>query len=331
MLTKYKEYVIIHAIKGGITVSEVFEQLELLSENEAKMFMQMLFIGYENRKKEGLIFEVSPRIPKLIILTYYNYIKKPQFSNIYENFKKKYINDNSSVKNFKERYIYNENKLEEVHTKEEIAGLRKVYDYIQSKEDLENVNLYTLSDIHEILYSLTPYPDFGGKYRRDIRFLPGSGVDLTPPEMIVHEMNLLRGEINDLVAMGNEIGKNNEPEKLIEYVDKCIELKCKFIKIHPFGDGNGRSVRAFTNLLFRLANIPPVYVENREKVKYGEAMQAALGDNDLTKIKGFYYYKICDSIMSLDSQLEKEYAEPDTKISDISIPKIKKYTFNITE
>jgi len=139
-----------------------------------------------------------------------------------------------------------------------------------------------------------------------MRFLPNSGVDLTPPYLIVHEMNQLRPEIDELVAMGNELGKNNEPEKIISYVDKCIELKCKFIKIHPFADGNGRSVRAFTNLLFRLANIPPVYIENKERVKYGEAMQAAIRDNDLSKIKGFYYYKICDSIISLDMHLDKE-------------------------
>jgi len=278
----------------------VLEALSKFDEQEAKQYIQMLFDGYINRKKEKRLFVETTIIPELIILTYYTCLQKIQFFNIYDNFKNKYISEDS-VKNFKERYIYNENKLEDIHTREERMGLRKVYDYIQTKEDLQSINLYTLTDIHEILYSLTPYPEFGGKYRNDLRFLPNTGIDLTPPYMIVHEMNGLRDEIDNLVVMGNELGENKEPGKLIDYVDKCIELKCKLIKIHPFGDGNGRSVRAFINLLFKLANIPPVYIENKEREKYGEAMQVALGDNDLTKIKGFYYYKICDSIISLDA------------------------------
>lgn len=285
-------------------MAEVWEELLALEEEEARVFIKMLFTGYEKRKKDGVLFESSTKIPQTIILTYYSCIRHTNFRNIYENFKHKYI-DADIMKNFKERYIYNESKLEDIHTREEKQGLRRVYDYIQAKENLEDINLYTLSDIHRILYSLTPYPEFGGRYRNDIRFLPNSGIDLTPPCMIVHEMNELRDEINDLVVLGNELGKSNSPSKIINYVDRCLELKCKFIKIHPFGDGNGRSVRAFTNLLFRLANIPPVYIENKERVKYGEAMQAAVSDGDLTKLKGFYYYKICDSIISLDNNVEK--------------------------
>lgn len=285
-------------------------------EEGAKSFINMLFEGYTNRKKAKRLFEESTAVPQIIIVTYYSCIKNLQFSSIYENFKNRYISLDS-IKNFKERYIYNENKLEDVHTKEEQMGLRRVYDYIQTKEDLDNVNLYTISDIHRILYSLTPYPEFGGTYRRDLRFLPNSGVDLTSPWFIVREMNELRDEIDGLVKMGNELGKNNDPSKIIDYVDRCIELKCKLIKIHPFGDGNGRSIRAFTNLLFRLANIPPVYVENKERVKYGEAMQSALGDNNLNKIKGFYYYKICDSIISLDAHFDKSNNQENTEVTEV--------------
>ncbi|MBQ7136352.1 MAG: Fic family protein [Bacilli bacterium] len=305
---------------------EILDSLREFDEEEAKLYMQLLFDGYMTRKKEKRLFEETNRTPQLIILTYYTCVKKPQFNKIYELFKNKYISEDE-IKKFRERYIYNENKLEDVHTREEKLGLRKVYDYIQAKEDLDNINLYTLSDIHEILYSHTPYPEYGGKYRTDMRFLPNSGVDLTPPYLIVHEMNALKPEIDELVAMGNELGRNIEPEKILDYVDRCIELKCKFIKIHPFFDGNGRSVRAFTNLLFRLANIPPVYIENKERVKYGEAMNAALADNDLSKIKGFYYYKICDSIISLDMHLETDkHEEQEDDKSNLGKPPVKKLT-----
>lgn len=301
----------------------ILADLEQLDSDEAQRYIRYLFEGYVNRKKEKRLFDGNYEIPELIILTYYACIQKPQFSNIYENFKNQYISLDS-VKNFKERYIYNENKLEDVHTKEEQLGLRRVYDYIREKDDLDNISIYTLSDIHEILYSLTPHPEFGGKYRNEQGILTNGRIDIAPPYMIVREMNNLRDEVNEIVSMGNELGQNIEPEKIIDYIDKCVELKCKLIKIHPFGDGNGRSVRAFTNLLFKIANLPPVYIENRERVKYLEAMHNALGDNDTTKIKVFYYYKICDSIISLDSHLEEKI-----DVTKINANKVKKIGTNI--
>ncbi len=309
-MVKYK------SLFGGIMFRyyNILEELNNLSDEEAHRYIKLLFEGYTKRKKEKRLFDGDYDIPELIILTYYVCVKKPQFSNIYENFKNTYMSFDN-FKNFKERYIYNENKLEQVHTKEERLGLRRIYDYIQSKEDLTDVNIYTLSDIHEILYSFTPYPEFGGKYRNDQRFLPPTGIELTSPFLIVREMNLLKDEVNDLVKLGNELGKNLSPTEIIDYIDKCVELKCKLIKIHPFGDGNGRTIRAFTNLLFKMANIPPVYIENRERVKYGEAMYSAINDEDFSKIKIFYYYKICDSIISLDTNLDSELIlnEPKTR------------------
>ncbi len=286
-------------------MDEILESLKSLDEDNARIYISLMFDGYKQRKHEHRLFGIEDKTPEIIILTYYSCVKHPMFGRIYDKFKDKYISD----KNFKERYLYNENKLEEVHTKEEQQGLRLVYDYIQKNENFDSISLYTLSDIHEILYSKTPFPEFGGKYRKDERFLPNTGIDIVSPSLIVHEMNMLKDETNSLVQNGIELGKNNNPTKILSYIDKCIELKCKLIKIHPFGDGNGRSVRAFINLLFRLANIPPVYIENKEKQKYGEAMQYALGENDLSKIKQFYLYKICDSIISLDVNVKENNNE----------------------
>lgn len=280
-------------------MESIVESLKKMSEEEAREYIELLFEGYINRKKEKRLFDDSKQIPEIIILTYYTCIKKPFFNNIYEEFKNKYIPE----KNFKERYLYNENKLEDVHSKEEQQGLRLVYDYIQQKDDFDDISIYTLSDIHQILYSKVPYPEFGGRYRNDERYLPNSGIDVVSPNLIVYEMNKLRFETNKLIEEGKRLGEKNDPQNLLTYIDKCIELKCKLIKIHPFGDGNGRSIRAFINILFRLANIPPIYIENKERYKYGIAMQQAIGENDMSKIKQFYYYKICDSIISLDINL----------------------------
>ena len=66
-------------------------------------------------------------------------------------------------------------------------------------------------------------------------------------------------------------------------------------------------------LIFYLnsANIPPVYIENKEKYKYQEAMNNALVLNDYTDIFDFYNFKICDSIMALDLSVKNDISYND--------------------
>ena len=59
-------------------------------------------------------------------------------------------------------------------------------------------------------------------------------------------------------------------------------------------------------MLFRIANVPPIYIRNKEKKKYQEAMNKALLLGDYKYIKTFYYYKICDSIIDLDLEINIE-------------------------
>ena len=189
----------------------IIESLKEMTDEEAREYIALLFAGYERRKKEKRLFKQSDVIPKLIILHYYSFVKKPGFKNIIETFKEKYIPINS-VKNFKERYIYNENVLEDVHTTEEKSGLRLAYDFILNKENLEDISIYTLSDIHMILYSKTPFPEFGGRYRNEPARLSNAKIETTPHYMIVREMNSLRDKVSELVKDGNELGKNAVPE-----------------------------------------------------------------------------------------------------------------------
>lgn len=268
------------------------------NDEEARNYISLLFDGYQKRKQEKRLY-VNDGVPEIIIKTYYNYVKKPDFSHI--------------VYNFKRRYIYNESKLEDVHTKEEKDGLACVYKYIQTKEDLENISIYDLSYINEQLFIKTPYPDVGGKYRNeDTRLSNNFSIELCPYWYITHEMNLLKPEVEDLVKRGLKLGKVVDSTKLMDYINDCVKLKCKIVKIHPFLDGNGRSARGFLNLLFRLANIPPVYVENKEKEKYKEAMNNALAKEDYDDILGFYHFKICDSIMALDVNVKEVVSYSDS-------------------
>lgn len=271
--------------------------LKLMTPDQVNLYISLLLNDYEIRKKEHRLYNVNDPIPKIVIESYFECVDNPQF--------------NTLITNFRKKYILNENKVESVHEESERRGLRLVYEFIQNFDDLKNLNIFTLLKIHQILYSKVPYPEFGGKYRVQNIFLPGSGTDTTNYDLIPQAIQELYLPVQELIKEGVEISSNKETNKIISYIDKCIELKCKLIKIHPFFDGNGRSVRAFINLMFKIANIPLVYIKSAEKSEYGKAMQTAVNEGDLSAIKTFYYYKVCDSILELDIAYNEEKLNKD--------------------
>lgn len=248
------------------------------------------FEQYKTKKKDSSIYNIDDFIPQNLIKLYFSEdANHSDFKDI--------------VLNFKKKYLQQESKLENAHTPEEIAGLGVVYDYIRSDDWMKCANIYIIYLINLKLFSLAPNPEAGGKLRNSDNYMEGSGIETCPYNIIDKEIAKLYSDFDSLLREGIELGSNNSlsnEDKLINYINKCIKLKCKLIQIHPFYDGNGRTMRAMVNLLFKLAGIPPIYVKYSERNKYLEGMNKAIIDNNFEYINKFYYYKICDSILELD-------------------------------
>ena len=266
---------------------------QFLSNEEAKQQILLLFDGYLKRKNNKTLYQHNDVTPVVILKTYFAFVEKRDYSDIINTFRKK--------------YIYNENKNEDVHERAEQLGMGVMYDYISEFDNYNNLNIYTLLDLHLKLYSKVPYPELGGKFRVEDSFLTKGPIDVLSHEYIPEKIRELYLPVQELIKYGVSIKYSNDANQILNYINQCIKLKCDLIKIHPFKDGNGRSVRAFINLLFKIANIPPTYIKTSERDEYIEAMNKANGDGDYSDILTFYYYKICDSILELDiKNLEKE-------------------------
>ena len=279
-----------------LAVFEAMKKDKFTTNEEARNYIESIFKGYLKRKKNGTLYSRDDLIPQLLIGAYYTYVERLDINDVFADFKR--------------RYIYTENQLEQVHELKERQGLSKVYDYLQEITNFSNVNVYEILKIHKILFSKVEFPEFGGSIRKIDVYLPGSGINLTSFEDIPKELQSLYTWSKELLQKGMEISTNPESTKIINYIDECIKLKCALIRIHPFLDGNGRSARALLNLYFKVANIPPVYVMKSERNEYQEAMNKAICDKeynpDYTSINKFYYYKICDSLVTLDLDRQKQ-------------------------
>ena len=210
-------------------------------------------------------------------------------------------------RNFIEEYVRNESDIEgvndlSIHGKEEMKGIEAMYRYINSGENEYSTGSMILTDLHEKLFSYVDDGAYSRRYRTDVRYLPESGYELESPELIVRSMRQADRQFDELYEESEKMA-NSEIEDRINmvnpFLDKLLRYKAELIRIHPFPDGNGRTVRGIVNFLLERAGLPPVYVKACERTKYQEAMNKANGEHDYTSLINFYKNKLCDSIEEL--------------------------------
>ena len=249
------------------------------------------FLGYKYRKQAHILYNQDQEIPTKLITLYYG------------------LNDdrvpfNTLKKMFVSHYINQESKLEGIdvknkHSRAEVEGLGKMYEYINSEDVNYMFDVYTLKDLHKQLYSLTQFPEYGGTFRNSQARIKNRNIELCDWWNIRTELEKVDIEIQKLVKDAEAIKESESTERLLEYLDRCIKVQHKLLIIHPFSDGNGRTIRGFTNKLLEYVGLPPIYIKAAEKEEYLSALSKA-DAGDYQTINNFYRYKICDSIVELD-------------------------------
>src|SRR5690625_5219002 len=63
-------------------------------------------------------------------------------------------------------------------------------------------------------------------------------------------------------------------------LEKAVMLHSKFVNIHPFIDGNGRTSRLLMNLELIKAGYLPIIIENEQRFKYYEILDIAAVKQD---------------------------------------------------
>lgn len=108
--------------------------------------------------------------------------------------------------------------------------------------------------------------EFAGRYRTGrVRIL---GANFVPPNHLK-----IRELIDDLL---NEVRVNTER---LNTVDLAARFHHRFVWIHPFYDGNGRTARLLMNLLLMREGFPPAIILVNDRRKYYRTLDAANDGN----------------------------------------------------
>lgn len=125
--------------------------------------------------------------------------------------------------------------------------------YVLNERDILDLHAIVLSNIEK---------EFSGRYRNGgVRIM---GANFVPPNAL--KVNELMAE---LVAWVNENPLGLNPIAL------ATVFHHRFVHIHPFFDGNGRTVRLAMNLLLMKKGFPPAIILKNDRKKYYEALNQA--------------------------------------------------------
>ncbi|MGL4866281.1 Fic family protein [Cetobacterium sp.] len=78
-------------------------------------------------------------------------------------------------------------------------------------------------------------------------------------------------------------------------INRIIEFTCKFINIHPFINGNGRTSRLLTNLELLKLGYPPITILATNRLEYFQALDKN-HYGDYKKVYDFFYNCIIESL-----------------------------------
>lgn len=176
----------------------------------------------------------------------------------------------------------------------EVAGLTIAYDFVFEKgaSGSEEINIYDAKSINEKLFSTAPCPEYGGMFRQSNTLVLGAKFETIDYGDIQKEMFFLDKDISALLVGAEDLS-------LSDYIKHTLDVHHRLTVIHAFRDGNGRTARAFTNLLLLRRGIAPVLFRPDVKDSYKAALSYADQTGDHSRLYEAYYKAIIESVSEL--------------------------------
>ena len=185
----------------------------------------------------------------------------------------------------------------------------KAIDYLYSIVS-ENYILRSIDilNLHELVLRSNE-DDFAGRIRNGgVRI---SGANFTPPN--ANKVSDLLDELINFI--------NQNPLELND-IELATVFHHKLVWIHPFFDGNGRTVRLAMNLLLMRVGFPPAIILKNDRKKYYEALNQANSGNyqKLTLLMCQALERTLNIYINALPDNDKEYIEISSLVKEPSMP-----------
>lgn len=224
---------------------------------------------------------------------------------------------------FQSNYIYNDSRLEGLdvepvqvaeivadlrlnkqyseYCKEEneaylsIAGHSLMYQEIFNNPLKETSSAFDTVGLNRKLFSYFPNPEFGGNFRQSNTLVIGAKFDTVDYSQIINHMVEVDKEIKEIFSKKNSMS-------LSKHLESLFKIHHDLTVIHPFIDGNGRTLRVFLNIQLMMSGVSPVYVKVEEKKEYLKALETADVKGNCDALFEFMFKILMRTNMELNSE-----------------------------
>ena len=151
--------------------------------------------------------------------------------------------------------------------------------------------------------------DFAGRLRNaGVRI---AGANFTPPNAL--KISSLLDELIDFV---------NENPLGLNIIELATVFHHKFVWIHPFFDGNGRTVRLVINLLLMKEGFPPAIILKNDRAKYYAGLNSANKGNyqKLNLLMAQALERTLNIYLSAIPGNDTEYTEISNLVKEVDLP-----------
>ncbi len=135
-----------------------------------------------------------------------------------------------------------------------------LYELIEQKSKI-TISEHLIKTLHSLIIQEID-KEIAGKYRSKDVFI--NGADHKPPSALE-----VPAKMNELVKWA---GKNHKKMEIVEF---SAILHHKFVHIHPFEDGNGRTGRLVMNIFLMKYGFPLVIIQKNDRQKYYRVLSMA--------------------------------------------------------
>lgn len=143
--------------------------------------------------------------------------------------------------------------------------IKKGHQFID-QDDVKNIHKIVLAGIED---------EWAGKYRLSDIFIRGADIEPPSPSHVPFKMRSLIGWL--------KLQQEGHPVKI------AADLHFKFVAIHPFVDGNGRTARLLMNLVLMQSGYPLAIIKTDKRDVYIDAINEAAITGDLTDFYNIIY------------------------------------------
>ncbi len=159
---------------------------------------------------------------------------------------------------------------------EEVVGHARaidlMYDYIHKKRAFTKAELFELHKAVQTNAVVDVYKPVG-RWKNE----PNTTVGVIDGKQVIFEYAVpddIPRLMKSWFELYNEIDQSVRPGDAQNALEAYVQLHVAFVRIHPFGDGNGRLSRLAANIPVIKAGLPPIIIPKEQRKAYIDALSA---------------------------------------------------------